>query len=118
MAYFPSLFMTSYLRRKVFLTRRMIERIAASIYILAIAILISGFWSPYLEVKQLACLGPPSFNCLMLPTWNWVLTIASITIVIAVSILAIFGNYGIEYLRQRAVDRERKKLAEAGFFGD
>lgn len=80
------------------------------------AILISGFWSPYLDVKVLACLDAPSYRCLMLPTWTWALTIASITIVIGTSALTILGYWAITTLKDRAIDREREKLAKDGFF--
>lgn len=105
--------MTSYYHT---FNKRQIEQIVASIYILIMAILISGFWSPLLDVKVLACLGPPSYRCLMLPTWTWALTVASITIVIGTSALTILGYWAITKLKDSAIDREREKLAKDGFF--
>lgn len=118
--------MISYCRFTYNLSGRQIEQIIASIYILIIAIFISGIWSPITEEQALVCLNPPlpnenisfsqPFNCFINYTWSWALTIASITIVIGTSALVILGNNEAIKLREKALDRKRKELAEEGFY--
>ncbi len=98
------------------LTKPLIRQIAGAIYILAMAIGISGIWSPIIGEKALVCIGYLNSNCFISPTWNWAFVIASITIVISTSALTILAYWGINTLKQKAIDREREKLAKGGFF--
>jgi len=108
--------MILYCRFSYNLSGRQIEQIIASIYIIIIAIFISGIWSPLTNEQAIGCFGPPTYRCLILPTWTWALSIASITIVIGTSALVILGNYGAIKLRERSLDKKRKELAEEGFY--
>ncbi len=97
------------------LTKPLIRQIAGTLYILAMAIGISGIWSPIIGEKALVCVGYLNSIYFINYTWSWALTIASITIVISTSALMILANWAILNLKQKAIDREREKLVKDGF---